>query len=164
MVGTSVLRKYCDLGDGMWSIISGSGGAIFSSNSPTSNFSGIAALPIPCAGRFQEIPVLLQLMMWTSLLAPESDVRNAADNADITDGSTTISSALTDFEVSCHWRLASSTLRAENNGISNLTLGGTACYQNTTDFSITIPIWLNNVTIAPNGWELLPSSSTACFS
>ncbi len=73
--------------------------------------------------------------------APELDLRNNADNADITDGSTAISATLgTDFGNVCHGGTVSSSasFRAENNGTGVLTFDATAItLSNTTDFSIT---------------------------
>ena len=84
---------------------------------------------------------------------PELNVRNNADNADITDGSTTISIALnTDFGNVCvSGGTSGSTFRAENNGSGVLTFGADAlAISNTTDFSITTDL-TNNGTVAASG-------------
>ncbi len=86
--------------------------------------------------------------------APELDVRNNADNADITDGSTTINTTLgTDFGTVLVGNTSSSTFRAENNGTGTLTFGTDAlAISNTTDYSITTDL-TNSGTMAASGVE-----------
>ena len=81
--------------------------------------------------------------------APELDVRNSADNADITDGSTTISSVLgTDFGTVLVGANQLITFRAENNGTGDLTFGSDAlAISNTTDFTIVSDL-TNNDTVS----------------
>lgn len=90
----------------------------------------------------------------TAVAPPELDIRNNADNADITDGSTTISSALgTDFGNVGVGSNASNTFRAENNGTATLTFDADALsISNTTDFSITSDL-TNSGTVASSGVE-----------
>ncbi|WP_221892669.1 choice-of-anchor D domain-containing protein, partial [Pontivivens nitratireducens] len=84
--------------------------------------------------------------------APELDVRNSADNADIGDGSTTITTALgTDFGTVTVGSTATNSFRAENNGTSALTFGTDAlAISNTTDFQITADL-TNSGTVASSG-------------
>ncbi|QIK42569.1 PKD domain-containing protein [Pontivivens nitratireducens] len=84
--------------------------------------------------------------------APELDVRNSADNADIGDGSTTITAALgTDFGTVNVGSNATNSFRAENNGTSALTFGADAlAISNTTDFQITADL-TNSGTVASSG-------------
>ncbi|MGB0838781.1 MAG: hypothetical protein ACPGXL_01510 [Chitinophagales bacterium] len=85
---------------------------------------------------------------------PELDVRNNADDTDITDASTTISTTLgTDFGSNCvTGGTASMTFRAENNGTGVLTLGTDAlAISNTTDFSIATDL-TNSGTIAASAF------------
>lgn len=90
----------------------------------------------------------------TAVAPPELDIRNNVDNADITDGSTTISSALgTDFGNVGVGSNASNTFRAENNGTATLTFDADALsISNTTDFSITSDL-TNSGTVASSGVE-----------
>ena len=84
--------------------------------------------------------------------APELDIRNSADNADIGDGSTTITTALgTDFGTVTVGSSATNSFRAENNGTSALTFGADAlAISNTTDFQITADL-TNSGTVASSG-------------
>ncbi|MGB0838780.1 MAG: hypothetical protein ACPGXL_01505 [Chitinophagales bacterium] len=100
---------------------------------------------------FVEDIVVEQHVVATS---PELDVRNNADNADITDASTTISGALgTNFGNICvTGGTASSTFRAENNGTGTLTFGTDAlAISNTTDFFITTDL-TNSGTLAASAF------------
>lgn len=89
--------------------------------------------------------------------APELDVRNNADDADITDASTSISTALgTNFGNTCvSGGTASMSFRAENNGTGSLTLGADALLisgVHAGDFSITTDL-TNSGTLAESGVE-----------
>ncbi len=139
-----------------WSIYSGSCGGTLVGTTATSTFvvspgstttyfvrgEGGCVIPGSCGSATVNVTT-----------CPELDVRNNADNADITDGSTTISIALnTDFGNVCvSGGTSGSTFRAENNGSGVLTFGADAlAISNTTDFSITTDL-TNNGTVAASG-------------
>ncbi|MCE8006332.1 choice-of-anchor D domain-containing protein [Aestuariivita sp.] len=87
---------------------------------------------------------------------PELDVRNAADNANILDGSASVTVPLgTDFG---SIEVGSNTVRSfriENNGIGALTLGSPALQiSNTTDFTIVGGL-TNSGTIAPGSFNTI---------
>ncbi|MEZ4931472.1 MAG: choice-of-anchor D domain-containing protein [Saprospiraceae bacterium] len=143
-------------GTGMWSIVTGMGGSFGNASSPNSSFSGTVNVVYtlrwtisngPCTVSSDDVQI--------TFTNPELDIRNAADNMDITDGSTTISSALgTDFGNVCVSSGSSTnSFRAENNGTSVLTFDADALtLSNTTDFSVSSDL-PNGGAIAASGVE-----------